>query len=618
MSRFGTLARRFFTSARSAYGLGQQQHTNKTGLLKMVCIAVAFCSAAAIAARAQTVTTLADFDGANGAYSYSSLVQGFDGNFYGTAEGGGAYGNGTYYSGGTVFKVTQQGKLTAIYSFCAKANCIDGESPTAGLVLTAGGYFYGTTTLGGAHGGGTVFKLSAAGELTTLYSFCSLANCADGSAPAGLIQATDSNFYGTTGSTLFKITPAGALTTLYTFDSTPGPNAALVQGTDGNFYGTTGITPSFQEFNNASGTVFRITPEGKLTTLQSFAYGPAAGLIQGTDGNLYGTTFYGPSLNTADPNCDSGGGYGCGMFFQMSLDGSLNLITGFNGYDPADDDYDGENPAATLVQATNGKFYGTTMYGGTGSCEPGVTNWTGCGTIFGFAVEPNGTGLNEILLYPFCSQSVCPNILGTTPGNALFGALLQATNGNFYGTTSFGGAGTTMGGGPDRGFIYSMSIGLSPFVSLFSNFGHVGQGVQILGQGFKGATAVFFNGIPATFTAKSDTYLLATVPVGATNGAVTVTEPGGTLSSNKTFLVTPNVESFTPASGPVGTPVVITGNNFTGATIVTFDAKWQASFTVNSDTQITAIVPPKATVGTITVRTPNGTGTSTQTFTVTP
>ncbi len=218
-------------------------------------------------------------------------MQGSDGNFYGTAVVGGANG------AGTVFKITPGGTLITLYSFGVS----DGQSPYGGLVQGSDGNFYGTTEFGGANNGnGTVFKITPRGTLTSLYSFAG----SDGANPhAGLVQGSDGNFYGTTEfggtgqcanrcGTVFKITPSGTLTTLYDFAGSDGfkPQAGLVQGSDGNFYGTT----TGGGANNGKGTVFKITPSGTLTTLYSFAGSdgafPQAGLVQGSDGNFYGTT----------------------------------------------------------------------------------------------------------------------------------------------------------------------------------------------------------------------------------------------------------------------------------------------------------------------------------------
>jgi uncharacterized repeat protein (TIGR03803 family) len=150
--------------------------------------------------------------------------------------------------------MTPAGTLTTVYNFCVLADCADGAVPNAPLLQASDGNFYGTTSAGGTHRGGSVFRVTAAGKLTTLYSFCAQVNCADGDDPqTGLIQGTDGNFYGTTEGggtssgchygcgTIFRITPAGKLTTLHSFSVTDGtsPSSGLLQGTDGDFYGAT-------------------------------------------------------------------------------------------------------------------------------------------------------------------------------------------------------------------------------------------------------------------------------------------------------------------------------------------------------------------------------------------
>ena len=247
-------------------------------------------------AQAQTFTTLHEFDGTDGSNPYAGLIQATDGNLYGTTSEGGANNkiscNGDNVVCGTFFKITPSGTLTTLYSFCAQSNCTDGAGPTAGLVQATNGNFYGTAFSGGANGDGTVFEITPAGVLTTLHSF----DGTDGENPEGsLIQTVNGNFYGTpcgggtigTG-TVFEITPKGTLTTLHIFcqgDCTDGagPKGALVQAVNGNFYGTTSGGVS-------SGTVFEITPAGTLTTLHSFegadGASPFDALIQATDGKL--------------------------------------------------------------------------------------------------------------------------------------------------------------------------------------------------------------------------------------------------------------------------------------------------------------------------------------------
>ena len=196
-----------------------------------------------------------------------------------------------------------------------------------------------------------------------------------------------------------------------------------------------------------------------------------------------------------------------------------------------------------------------------------------------------------------------------TDGANPFGGLVQDTNGTFYGTTPVGGTSTD-------GTVFSLAVGLGPFVETLPTSGKVAAAVTILGTNLTGTTGVSFNGTAATFTVVSSSEITTTVPSGATTGKVQVTTPGGTLSS-VVFRVTPVILSFLPTSGPVGTLVTITGNSFTGATSVTFGGVKATSFTVNSYTQITATVPAGAKTGKIGVTTPGGTATSAGTFTVT-
>jgi uncharacterized repeat protein (TIGR03803 family) len=316
----------------------------------------------------------------DGAIPYAGLVQGTDGNFYGTTREGGPLGY------GTVFKITPGGTLTTLHSF----DCTDGCYPGAPLVRDTEGNFYGTTLGGGSKGFGTVFKITSGGKLTTEYSFCSQSYCTDGTWPGSLVQATDGDFYGTTfygGSrlvcgrngcgTIFKITPSGALTTLHKFNYTTGsgPNA-LIQANNGKFYGTT-----YTGGANGIGTVFKITPRGTLTTLHSFdgldGSAPGAGLVQATNGKFYGTTASGGATDTCNPPS------GCGTVFKITGKGTLTTLYSFcapgGGTCP-----EGYSPAAALVQGTDGKFYGTTVFGG--NYNHSRPCMYGCGTVFRLSV----------------------------------------------------------------------------------------------------------------------------------------------------------------------------------------------------------------------------------------
>ena len=436
-----------------------------------------------------------------------------------------------------MFRITPSGTLTTLYTFCSQPNCTDGSSPEAGLIQATNGDMYGTTTFGGSNpylacggssprGCGTVFKISPSGTLTTLYNFCSQSDCADGTTPSGLIRAINGDLYGTTANggshaspiwadgsgTVFKITPSGTLTTLYTFcsqaPSCPDgavPLAGLVQATDGDLYGTTGSGGA-----SGWGTIFRITPEGTLTTVYSFCsqtnctdgLNPGAVLVQATDGDFYGTTA-------------SSGEQTGGTVFKFTSSGTLTTLYTFCSQPPSCGN--GYDPFAGLAQATNGNFYGTTSAGGTSnnSCFNGGGIPPSCGTLF--TITPGGTLTS---LYDFCcSDGIYPS-----------GVMMQATNGNLYGTTFADGA---HGGGT----IFSLSVGLGPFVETQTTAGRVGAVVRILGTDLRGATSVTFNGTTATFTVVSKSDIKATVPSSATTGPVKVVTPRGTLESNFAFTV---------------------------------------------------------------------------------
>jgi uncharacterized repeat protein (TIGR03803 family) len=445
-------------------------------------------------ARPQTFSVLYNFGSKSGdpyaPYFPGIVAQGRDGNLYSTASEGGADGY------GAVFKITPTGKLGVLYSFDGAT----GFYPNSGLTLGRDGNFYGTTEVGNTNSG-TIFKITPRGNFTVLYTFT---NGIDGAFPAAPpIQATDGNFYGTTcgdicngGSsygTVYKITPAGNFTPLYQFDGTHGTGsiAPLVQGTDGNFYGTGG------------GIVFKITPAGKLTVLHNFdgtTGFPFAPLVQGTDGNFYGTT-------------EIGGTRGYGVIFKITPAGKLTVLHNINGTT------DGGNPSAGLVQATDGNFYGANE--NFGAASSGCPN--GCGTLF--KITPKG------------SYTILYNFDGTT-GSSPFTTPFQHTNGAVYGDTDAGGTGNVGPCSPGVcGVFYSLKNSLKPFISMLPNSGKAGKTIEFLGQGFTGTTAVSFNGTAASFTVKSSTYLTAMVPRGATTGFVTVTTPRRKLTSNKKFLV---------------------------------------------------------------------------------
>jgi uncharacterized repeat protein (TIGR03803 family) len=312
-----------------------------------------------------TLTTVSTFAG--GSYpdgvQPAGLALALNGNFYGTATWGGASKN-CQAGCGTVFEATPSGGLTPLHLF-AKS---DGSHPSAGVVQGTNGNFYGTTFFGGGSlncfsGCGTVFRITPAGTLTTLHVFIGT----DGKYPeAALVQAIDGNFYGTTYDggahnfgTVFKITPSGTLTTLHSFTKNDGASPmGMVLATDGNFYGTT-----YHGGSSAYGTIFKITTGGTFTSLHSFngsdGVDPLGVLVEATDGNFYGTTESGGSTQ-----CLSGGvgpASNCGTVFEITAGGALTTLHNFDGSD-------GEYPASALVQATDGTLYGTTAGTGAPDC----------------------------------------------------------------------------------------------------------------------------------------------------------------------------------------------------------------------------------------------------------
>jgi uncharacterized repeat protein (TIGR03803 family) len=394
------------------------------------------------------------------------------------------------------------------YALLSNFDGTDGSYATAPLIQATDGNLYGTTTSGGANGSGTVFKITSSGTLTSLYSFCSQSSCSDGTSPgAALIQATDGNLYGTTTSggangdgTVFKITTSGTLTTLHSFaGDTDGqnPRSGLIQATDGDLYGTTCSGGA-----NGLGTVFKIITSGSLTTLHNFAGGtmdgacPLGTLVLAGDGDLYGTAY-------------SGGASGNGTVFKITTTGTLTTLHNFG------DTYgDGANPEAALIQATDGNLYGTTDIGSA----------TARGTVFNITTSGTLTTLHS-----FAGD--------TTDGQNPGAGLIQATNGNFYGTTSYGGTNDSCAN--ECGTVFSLFVGLAPFVETQTTSGKVGATIDILGTDLTGATSVTFNGTAAVFTTVSASEITATVPAGATAGPVEVMTPMGTLTSSINFQVIP-------------------------------------------------------------------------------
>jgi len=422
--------------------------------LKILAVSLGLCAAAGHLVAQVTLTNLYSFSNvgsiSNGVYPVAGLAQGSDGNFYGTTSSGGGIQN-----GGTVFRINPSGSLTTLWMFDLRlipANGdYDGSNPKAGLVQGSDGNFYGTTYSGGTGSLGvsplgTVFRLDTTGSLTltTLHTFT---NNSDGAGPAaGLVQGRDGYLYGTTTQggvainygTLFRISPSGSShSILHSFTNSPdggNPVAGLVQGSDGNFYGTTKQGGTNGGGTASGGTVFQFNTNGSLTILHSFNTSvdgaPLAGLAQGTDGNFYGTTY-------------NAGAYAGGTVFRINPSGNYSTVYSFNS-----NLGDGTAPAAGLVQGSDGNFYGTTQNGGAHRV----------GTVF--RISPSGSFSN---LYSFT---------GGSDGKTPLAGLVQGSDGNFYGTTEFGG---TNG----HGNVFKLIVPLNPPANQISAIKVAGTNVLV-------------------------------------------------------------------------------------------------------------------------------------------
>jgi uncharacterized repeat protein (TIGR03803 family) len=256
-------------------------------------------------------------NGADGANPAGGLAQGSDGNFYGSTVNGGAN------HVGVLFRLSPQGALTVLH---ALTNRVEGAHPQGGLLAGSDGNFYGTTYQGGASSEGAIFQMTPAGAVTPMYAFT---NGADGGYPkGGLVEGLDGNFYGTTTlggtnnqGTIFKVTPQGVLTPLYSFTNGADgatPECALALGADGSFYGT-----ATNGGSQGVGVVYKVTAAGVLTPLYSFTNGvdgamPVAGLVEGADGNFYGAA-------------SSGGTYFMGTLYEISPAGNFTPLHSFAG-----------------------------------------------------------------------------------------------------------------------------------------------------------------------------------------------------------------------------------------------------------------------------------------------
>ena len=446
---------------------------------------------------------------------------------------------------GTALLCALAGSAHAQYKVMAYFNGKPGDPIEPALIAQGrGGYLFTTTPDQSTDLRGVAFKVGTSGAVTVLHEF----DPATGILPSsGLTLGRDGLFYGTTyaggpnrAGSVFKMTQDGVVTTLHEFagGDEGSPQAALIQSLHGEFYGTTYGDDSHP------GAVFKIDSFGTYTLLHTFTgqdgANPLAAMVQGTDFWIYGTT-------------ERGGTNDLGTLFRVSPAGEFQHLFDF--------DWNGAGPVE-LIQANDGNFYGITYYGG--KYDQGVV----------YKMTPDH------------QVTVIHDFTGGADGMQPLGGLLQASDGNLYGTTVEGGTngfgtifristsganfevlhnfkmssgaggvtmmqhtngylyGETGGGGQFNGTVYSgvffrFNAGLTPFITFLNAYGNVGETVQILGEDFASDSQVFFNGVPAQVTQVQPTFMKVVVPSGATTGPITVTTSIGTLTSNKAFVVRP-------------------------------------------------------------------------------
>ena len=465
-----------------------------------------------------------DFAGiTNGSYPAGSLIQATDGKLYGMTSAGGANNNGVLFQ----FDPTSSG-----YVKMADFNSpIKGSYPTGSLMQATDGKLYGMTNHGGANDIGVLFQYD---PLISVYTRkLDFAGNSNGSYPRGsLIQATDGKLYGMTNQggvndlgVLFQFDPA---TSVYVkkldFAGTTNgssPQGSLIQATDGKLYGMTGAGGA-----NDLGVLFQFDPATSAYVKKfdfDFTNGssPTGSLMQATDGKLYGMTY-------------GGGPNGWGVLFQF--DPTTSIYTkklDFAGIS------NGRYPKGSLMQATDGKLYGMTYYGGANTM----------GVLFQF----NPTTSVYVKKLDFA---------GTTNGSYPYASLMQATDGKLYGMASQGGTNnqgvlfqfdpatsvytkkldfnSTNGANPEYTNLIEVAVSLSPAIVSFSpSTGPVGTLVSLTGANLGSPTAFTIGGASAIVVSKTATTLIGMVMPGAVTGVVSVTTANGTTAASGNFTVTP-------------------------------------------------------------------------------
>jgi uncharacterized repeat protein (TIGR03803 family) len=514
-------------------------------------IAIAAILPFSTAFAATSHSILHSFTGADGSEPKARLVQASDGNFYGTTSSGGSA------NSGTIFKMTPSGSLTTLHSFTGGSG---GANPTTGMIQASDGNFYGSIDSGGTSGYGYVYKVTPTGTFSTLFSFSGV----DGAAPRGeLTQGSDGNLYGVTAfgangfapgcaptlggsgcgfGTVFKLSLSGSLTSLYSFSSADDngavPEAGLIEGQDGNFYGTTGRLGTVA---TGVGTAFKITPAGALTTLHRFVGGAADGagprgaLVQLADGTLYGTTM--------------GGGVGfVGTIFKLAPDGTGFAIA--HAFESTD-----LSPISNLqlLLASDGNIYGTTIAsstGGSGFLPP-------VGSIY--QLTPAG-GFSKTFIFELSLTAP------TAPSGALPNSgLIQGADGNLYGTTHCGTDNCAGLGGT----VYRLATGLpstTPTVSISLDKPSIALGGSAnLTWSSTNATACAASG--AWTDPQSDTGTQTVTPTAAGTYTYTLTCNGSAGSASNAATLTVTTASGGGSSGGGGGGCTMNVNGKLDATL---------------------------------------------------
>jgi uncharacterized repeat protein (TIGR03803 family) len=513
---------------------------------------------------AGALTVLHNFNpGTEGYLPGSAVIEGTDGNFYGTLYNGGVN------NAGSVFQMTPAGAINILHSFSGP----DGNSPYGGLVQGSNGTFYGTTAGGGSSYFGTIFSITFSGTFNSMYQFSGT----DAAAPeAGLLEVTPGTFYGTTsgGGTdadgfVYSITSGGTFNVIHSFNGTDGAGAygLLVEGSDGDFYGTTGYGGA-----DGDGNVFKMTSAGTVTSLYSFTGGndgftPYAYLVLGSDGNFYGTTTQGG----VDQN---------GTLFRTTAAGALTTLYAFAGGN------DGTSPWAPMAQGSNGNFYGITGAGGS----------NGDGVLYELTFSPALSApvqlsLSESQISLGSSTTLTWNVLNA------FSTTMQQCAAFVQGGSSQAGAWSGLQTGTLANKIYSGSATLTPTATGTYTYALTCGGQE---SGFATLTVT-----SATKSASTTTLTISPNPLTVGQSATlqaTVTGAGGTPTGTVSFsadgiglgstTLSDGIASITASSAgvPPGSYPVI--------------AKYSGSSTFNASTSsaVKAVVNKAPTVTTMTAQ----------------